>query len=74
MHAHSAWEEPGEESNEMIITCLTSIKRERVTKISTEKGHLGDDVIIMDNAATISVFRNESLFSEWKSMHGADMY
>jgi len=68
MHGHSAWEEPGEESNEMIITCLTSLKRERVTKISTDKGHLSDGVIIMDNAATISVFRNESLFNEWKSM------
>ena len=52
----------------MIITCLSNLKRERVTKISTSKEHVSDGVIIMDNAATISVFRDASLFSEWRSM------
>ena len=53
---------------EMVNACVCNVRREQVTRVSSVKDALGDSVIILDNGATVSVFKNQKLFKTLRAL------
>jgi len=58
----------GDEVVEMTKMYVCSVRREQVTRVSSARDLFGDNIIILDNGATVSVFKNAKLFKSLRAL------